>query len=387
MAAVQDDKTTSKDEDLPYSSLMSRRLQSFPEPDLEVVVGPNKKVYKYHALILASQSDFVDLMLSSPAAVKARENWRIEFPDVSEELWEKAISYLGPLQKPAVDEVFELLCFYDKYQFHAGKQWCDNMICDYIKIGSNSWQYGYYCDEVIEKIHQLAILSFELKLTKSCKPAVDCAKHRLGRMYVGSAEEILQLLPLVENDEDILRTMVWTVRGRHCKVMSVDEMLEVVKEPNFHTECVEICKRIEESDRWISSNYQRTESIMAYGKTFVHGAGRFKAERNSDFDITSAPHSGGALNKVWFKQRDFSDPANFKYAKIESLDFFGSVWEISMFKREAGDEESDDAKEERRKGGKRIVLWRWDCGHSSLFPPQHGWKNVAGEAATLELSY
>ena len=70
--AVEDNATTSKDEGLPYSSLMCRHLQSFPEPDLEVVVGANKRIYKYHALILASHSDFVDLMLSSPAAVKAK---------------------------------------------------------------------------------------------------------------------------------------------------------------------------------------------------------------------------------------------------------------------------------------------------------------------------
>jgi len=399
--AVEDNATTSKDEGLPYSSLMCRHLQSFPEPDLEVVVGPNKRIYKYHALILASHSDFVDLTLSSPAAVKARENWRVEFPDVSEELWEKAISYLGPLHKePEIEVVFDLISFYDKYQFHAGKQWCDDIICKYIDV-SNMQKYGYYTDEVIQKVQQLAVMSFELNLPKSCEPAVKFAAHRLGKMYIGSEEEILQLLPLVDNDEEVLRRMVWAVRGRHCKGMSVEEMLEVVKDPNFHSECIEIRKRIEESDRWISDGTRRTTTIRAYCESETYceisnpADGTFEEEAGSEFNYRHAPHNGGALKRVWIKRKGYSDPGNFIYAKIESMDFFGSVWEISMYEKEinAGEEDSDndnsEGSQEESKQTKRIVLWRWDCGHSSLFPPQHGWKKVAEEESgdTIHLRY
>ena len=368
---------------------MCRRLQSFPEPDLEVVVGPNKRVYKYHALILASHSDFVDLMLSSPVAVKARENWRVEFPDVSEELWEKAISYLGPRQKePEIEDLLDLLSFYDKYQFHAGKQLCDEVMYTHIDILTDMRRYGYFTDEVIQSVRQMALMSFELKLPKSCEVAVKFAAHRLVNVHLESEEELLQLLPLVDNDSEVLRKMVWVVRGRHSTGMSVKEMLEVVKEPSFHSKCVEIRKRVAECDRWISDSHRKTYDIEAMFTcpNSSPAAGRFKAEEGSEH-IRDAPQDGGALKTVWFKQKnEFEDSENFLQVKIESMDFFGSVWEVSMFEREINEVRGDQEESDQTK---RIVLWRWDCGHSSLFPPQHGWEKVADEESGdgFHLSY
>jgi len=56
---------------------------------------------------------------------------------------------------------------------------------------------------------------------------------------------------------------------------------------------------------------------------------------------------------------------------------------------ENSDDDNSEGSQEESKQTKRIVLWRWDCGHSSLFPPQHGWKKVAEEESgdTMELSY
>lgn len=370
---------TATDGGLPYSSLMCRRLQSFPEPDLEVVVGPNKRVYKYHALILASHSDFVDLMLSSPAAVKARENWRVEFPDVSEELWEKAISYLGPRQKePDEQDLLDLLSFYDKYQFHAGKQLCDEVMYTHIDIIDDMGSYGYFSDEAIQNVRQMALMSFELKLPKSCKVAVKFAAHRLGNLHLESEEELLQLLPLVENDSKVLKKLVWSVRGRHSKGMNMKEMLEVVKEPNFFSNCDAIRKRVEECDRWISNtDTGRIDIIHAFftGPSSSPAAGTFKVQDGSEY-IRRAPHNGGALRKEWIKERHRFDVSE-NTVKIESMDFFGSVWEVFMLEsetNEVGDDHQEDSEQ-----AKRIVLWRWDCGHSSLFPPQHGWEKVSDE--------
>ena len=57
----------------PPSSIFTRRLKSFPPPNLVVLVGPNQHAFHYHAFMLASQSDYVDTLLSSPAAMKERE--------------------------------------------------------------------------------------------------------------------------------------------------------------------------------------------------------------------------------------------------------------------------------------------------------------------------
>lgn len=330
-------------------------------------------------------------MLSSPAAVKARENWRVEFPDVSEDLWEKAISYLGPRHKePDKEDLLDLLSFYDKYQFHAGKQLCDEVMRDHIDILADMRRYGYFTEEVIQNVRQMALMSFELKLPKSCEVAVKFAAHRLGNVHLESEEELLQLLPLVENDSEVLRKLVWSVRGRHSKGMSMKEMLEVVKEPDFFSKCDAIRKRVEECDRWISDTdtYRKIDFIHAFlpCPNSSPAAGRFKAQGGSEH-INRAPHHGGALKKVWIKERHhFEVSENFVDVKIESMDFFGSVWEVSMLESETN-EVGDDQEESEQ--AKRIVLWRWDCGHSSLFPPKHGWEKVSDDESVtgFYLSY
>mmetsp|Transcript_11769 Transcript_11769/g.18060 ORF Transcript_11769/g.18060 Transcript_11769/m.18060 type:complete len:173 (-) Transcript_11769:130-648(-) len=170
--------------------------------------------------------------------------------------------------------------------------------------------------------------------------------------------------------------------------MSVKEMLEVVKEPSFHSKCVEIHKRVAECDRWISDSHRKTYDIEAMFTcpNSSPAAGRFKAEEGSEH-IRDAPHDGGALKSVWFKQKnEFEDSENFLQVKIESMDFFGSVWEVSMFEHEINEVRGDQEESDQTK---RIVLWRWDCGHSSLFPPQHGWEKVADEESGdgFHLSY
>ena len=54
-------------------TMMSRRLQTFGSPDLAVTVGIDEHLYNYHSLILASQSLYVDTLLSSPAARTEQE--------------------------------------------------------------------------------------------------------------------------------------------------------------------------------------------------------------------------------------------------------------------------------------------------------------------------
>ena len=75
-------------------SLSTRRLQSFPPPDLEVLVGPQQRIYRYHAVILAAHSEYVDTILSSPMAVRNQEKKRIGFTDIEEKKWGKMIPHI-----------------------------------------------------------------------------------------------------------------------------------------------------------------------------------------------------------------------------------------------------------------------------------------------------
>ena len=61
---------------------MTRHLQSFGAPDLQVSIGEDEQLYHYHSLILASQSLYIDTLLSSPVAHKEQEKMRISFPEI-----------------------------------------------------------------------------------------------------------------------------------------------------------------------------------------------------------------------------------------------------------------------------------------------------------------
>ena len=80
---------------IPFSP-MTRHLQSFGAPDLQVSIGEDEQLYHYHSLILASQSLYIDTLLSSPVAHKEQEKMRISFPEIQPETWEKMMKYLGP---------------------------------------------------------------------------------------------------------------------------------------------------------------------------------------------------------------------------------------------------------------------------------------------------
>ena len=59
---------------IPFSP-MTRHLQSFGAPDLQVSIGEDEQLYHYHSLILAiaSQSLYIGTPLSSPIGHKEQE--------------------------------------------------------------------------------------------------------------------------------------------------------------------------------------------------------------------------------------------------------------------------------------------------------------------------
>jgi hypothetical protein len=79
------------------------------------------------------------------------------------------------------------------------------------------------------------------------------------------------------------------------------------------------------------------------------------------------------------------------------MDPFGLKWEISASSQSHDDDEEkqdndddDSSEEEDTTDGAqstRVVLYRWDCGYSSIFPPQHGWKSIEGPCDIKRLSY
>ena len=198
------DEPTSKSVE-PIISQMTRRLQSFGSPDLEVSVGESEKLYRYHRFLLASQSDYVDTILSSPAARNEQARGLISFPDIRVETWEKMIKFVSPgvIAPPTPEEMLEIIPFYDKYQFSYGLKYLDQLISDWIPTKNESKLWRSYDYDILEKMSrelcQLVSLiwplnDFPLSKVVATKWAARCLKkfHRID------VEMMRILMPLRE---------------------------------------------------------------------------------------------------------------------------------------------------------------------------------------------
>ena len=192
------------------SSQMTRRLQCHA-PNLEVTVGKSEKLYRYHSLILASQSDYVDTILSSPAARNEQERGRISFPDITTDTWEKMLKFLSPCEVlPSLEDMIEIIPFYDKYQFSYGLKYCDQVLSKRLLRGNESW-FDYSDRETFDKkckeCCQLVSLIMPLNDFPLSKIAAAAwATQSLKRFHSIDVEMMQTLMPLVENDESIIKS-------------------------------------------------------------------------------------------------------------------------------------------------------------------------------------
>lgn len=357
-------------------SLMSRRLQTFGSPDLEVVVGKEEHVVRYHSLILASQSLYVDTLLSSPAARKEQGKRRITFPDIKRATWEKMIDFLSPnVTNPTHDELMEIIPFYDKYQFHDGLRYCDFVISKRIPtpidyMGLESFERNY------QELPQLLSLIWPLNFFPLSKPlAVKYASRCLRTFHCVDEEMIRLLMPLVINDDKVIKSMVSTSLGRKCRGMTLNEMRDMIDLPDFPEKCISQCRLIEDIDEqrrrlhvaefYIDTIIPREEVVV--GRYKFKKSSEFRAEYGSEFAVS---HAGGAMMGYWQKTDNRVGFETRGIVFLESLDVFGSAWEISL-QPNASNSDGTYIEQEKR------VLFRWEHEVStSLIPPKRGWKVI-----------
>ena len=367
------------------SSLLTRHLQKFGPPDLEVVVGPKEYVYRYHSVILASQSLYVDTLLSSPAAKREQSDWRISFSEIEVSTWEKMMKYLGPcITNPSVEDALEIIPFYDKFQFHDGLKFCDTVIAKHLQM-----------DEYVEDdqpLCRLVAMIYPLNFFPLSKPiAAEWAKRCLSKFKSVDEEMIRKLMPLVDNDEKVIKSMVSTYLGRKCKGMSMTEMRDLIKQPDFPNKAILRCKQIKEIDNQLS--FLNVKELTIYHPESIKGSYAYRSsfdktlgnpEYGSEFAVS---HRGGAMRGYWIKVKYGQVLADERII-ITSTDVFGSVWEI--FQEPAMDEEGDDEasetesqvserRAERRawQEAERRILFRWESGmFGSLAPPMNGWEAI-----------
>jgi len=366
----------------------SRRLQSFPPPDLEVVVGPTERIYRYHSFLMASYSNYVDTMLASN--MKESETKHISFPDIEPELWEKMIGWLEhaahpPLSNP--EDIVQVLPLYDKYQFMDGIARCDGLLSDYFdNIKKSMHGYSAMKDEFIK----LAAMSYNLNLSQSKDKAKEYASHVLKRTLCWTkVEDIKLLLPLVENDDKVLVSMVTALKGRHCRTMTMDEIRIACKEESFPQQCVARVKVIEEIKDMM--RHVHTEKIDIDFKRLVEGDQQQRdllSYLKQQYTRCSSVEDPGAMEYYYeLDPQGYGTHPNDNWgkARFESMDPFGNTWEFVMFICQEVDDESSSEQEEAYE---RKVLYRWNGGYSSLVPPKTGWEQADDQQLPeLKLTY
>ena len=350
---------------------------------MEVTVGKGEKLYRYHSFLLASQSDYVDTILPSPAARNEQLRGRISFPDITIDTWEKMLKFLSPCDaRPTPEEMLEIIPFYDKYQFSYGLKYCDQLLSKRLPRGNVSW-YDYSDHETFDKMCkeccQLVSLIMPLNDFPLSKIAAAAwAAQSLKRFHSIDEDMMQTLMPLVENDESVIKSMVSTYFGRMCKDMSMNEMRDLIKQPEFPKMCITRGHQIKCLDKQLGRMRIKNLIVsgcgdMVDGHYAYHESSEFKSEYGSEFAVT---HEGGAMKRYWKKTHQLLSSV---IIILESVDVFGTEWEIYSQTRSSN---SDDEEASTNDGDSVInskkVLLRWDNNgvFNSLVPPKIGWTVV-----------
>mmetsp|Transcript_8341 Transcript_8341/g.18057 ORF Transcript_8341/g.18057 Transcript_8341/m.18057 type:complete len:403 (+) Transcript_8341:81-1289(+) len=362
-----------------FSSLMSRRLQTFGSPDLEVTIGKSERLYHYHALSLASQSLYVDTLLSSPAATREQEKWRISFPEITVEIWEKMIKFLEPRKEcPTLDDLEEIIPFYDQFQFHGGLGYCDVILSMYIPVQKKHYHTVDFYSK-LPKLARLVSLIHHLNFFPLSKPlAVQWAARCLSNFAKVDEEMIRLFIPLIENDEKVIKSMVLTYLGRKSKGMSMTEMRDLIQQQDFPEKCILKCREIKDIDEQIGRLEPMALDISgcqadrdANGRYEYRISPEFLPEYDSEYAVS---HKGGAMASYWEKRDDYQG-----VFIIESLDVYGSVWELyTPLPDEEGETMLD--RDLSQNNENRRVLLRWESEiFTSFVPPKHGLRRTDGD--------
>lgn len=134
----------------------------------------------------------------------------------------------------------DVLPFYDKYQFRDGVTICDIILSGVLEqLMDNA---GYYLSHIgfdhKKDPAKLIVLSHRLNLPMSMPLAIKYAGLSLRWLHSCDEELLTTFLPLVENENAVLRSMVSTLMGRKCKGMTPEDIHNVTKEKDFAKKCV-----------------------------------------------------------------------------------------------------------------------------------------------------
>lgn len=317
-------------------SSFGRPLKS-SEPDLEIVVGKEKEVLHYHSVIMASYSEYIDTMLSTP--MKEQDTKTLSFPDIQPREWKKMIAFLEPggNRNMNLQDFCELLPLFDEYCFQTAVELCDNIFAD---LFTNNPETATLENESMVMI---AVLSFEYGLPLSKDRAVDFAKHVFETKCSFLDEESYRsLIPLVKDEESALKEIVTLFVGEdEVKEKSFKDMQEFVLKETFPA--------LFQTTTQAMRDQAISRKLEVKGLVVLHAG---MESTNGSYERVQKLHPG-----VMAVAYENPPHALDNKSIIRALDPFGNKWQISHVD---GD-------------GVEQILYTWRGLYSSLVPPKRGW--------------
>mmetsp|Transcript_2387 Transcript_2387/g.2759 ORF Transcript_2387/g.2759 Transcript_2387/m.2759 type:complete len:397 (+) Transcript_2387:149-1339(+) len=138
-----------------------------------------KQVFWHYSHILASQSRFVDALLSAPLAAAAVASTNkeddasntiteISFSDISPLQWKRMIHFVtDPVSAldMTIDDAMELIILYDKYDFHTGLKLCDKVLSSIFYKNEQEFKSHVMNNlELLDRCVHVVVLSHEKNL-------------------------------------------------------------------------------------------------------------------------------------------------------------------------------------------------------------------------------
>jgi hypothetical protein len=196
-----------------------KKLRS-SDPDLKISVGTNDEAvdYWYHSSVMATNSNYIDAMLATP--MKESKTYEISFPDIAPSTWESMMKFLeGPIaavRLMTIDDVMEVAPAYDQYDFHLGRELCDQVLKEYFqdkkKILSN---LNCFVDAVL--LADAANLNEAKRVGVAWLHRTFRSKDSRNGRIIFSQDHISKLVPLIINEENIFRVVAKAFHGTNIK--------------------------------------------------------------------------------------------------------------------------------------------------------------------------
>lgn len=351
MASQEDDVSTATGQGQQEDEIMSsfaRPLKS-RDTDLEIAVGPEGEVFHCHSVIMASYSEYIDSMLSSP--MKESTTMSISFPDIEPQLWKKMMKFLEPggSRDTSLADISEMLPVFDEYRFGIALATIDNVYADYLEM---------YRNRSISSLNKsIPLLSYQYELPRSKEMAVEYVRKIFTeRIGLGELEDqdLRALLPMIHRDEEALREIFSFLFGMDkASKMELAEMVEKSAVESFAASFRTRCNQVYEQIDLVRNLNVKEITVDFSGVESINGEyqrGYSMARRSRD----------GAMCATFSRSFQWNSVAS--VAIIRALDPFGKKWQIGITAH--GDEENEE------------VIYEWECDYSSLVPPKYGWRVV-----------